>query len=282
MQDEEKRKLFLQKKALEINLYVVGAGAFAVFLRWLQDQLAFNELGLADRSVFHVLVLLFLAAAAYVFGRFLNQLQARNLRLPETFCEALRNEGSLFRLARILLGALMCLGALWLFGASGEDKYAGMLRALAVLGLLTGLSYPYVLSAANRNRKPDALLCLAATLPVLLFAMWLLVSYRVNSINSVAWAYALDIFTPIMAMLSFFRLAGFAFGVPEARKSMAGAMFGAVMCMMALADERYMGMHLMLAAAAGMQVLYNWIMIVNLKEGKVREKQGLTGGFERL
>ena len=34
----------MQKKSLEITCYVAGAGAFGVFLRWLQDQLAFDEI----------------------------------------------------------------------------------------------------------------------------------------------------------------------------------------------------------------------------------------------
>ena len=272
----------MQKKALEISLYVVGGGAFAVFLRWLQDQLAFNELGLADKSVFHVLVLAFLAAAAYVFLRFLNRFQEQSLYLPEDFGAALHNEGRLFQLARVGLGVLMCLGALLLFAASEVDKYVGMQRALAALGLLTGVSYPILLGQANQERQDVRLLCLLAMVPVLMFAMWLLVSYRENSINSVAWAYALDIFTPIAAMIAFFRMAGFAFGTPDVRRSMFCAMFGAVMCMMALADERYMGMQLMLAAAAGMLVLYNWIMVSNMRQGKVREKRKAQDGFERL
>ena len=42
------------KKSLELACYIGGAGAFGVFLRWLQLQLAFNELGLPDPSAFHV------------------------------------------------------------------------------------------------------------------------------------------------------------------------------------------------------------------------------------
>ena len=274
--------LVMQKKALEISLYVVGAGAFAVFLRWLQDQLAFNELGLADRSVFHALLLVFLTAAAYVFLRFLNKFRESSQYLPPDFASALRNEGLLFQIARVALGVLMCLGAILLFSASEIDKYVGMQRVLAGLGLLSGISYPLLLGEANKERQNPRVLCLLAMMPVLMFAMWLLVSYRENSINSVAWAYAVDIFTPIAAMIAFFRMAGFAFGTPDARRSMFGAMFGAVMCMMALADERYMGMQLMLAAAAGMLVLYNWIMISNLRQGKVREKRRTHDGFERL
>ena len=43
----------MQKKSLEITCYVAGAGAFGVFLRWLQDQLAFDENGLEILSQDH-------------------------------------------------------------------------------------------------------------------------------------------------------------------------------------------------------------------------------------
>lgn len=36
------------RKSLELGCYVAGGGAFGMFLRWLQLQLGFNELGLAD------------------------------------------------------------------------------------------------------------------------------------------------------------------------------------------------------------------------------------------
>ena len=54
----------MQKKSLETSCYVCEAGAFGVFFRWLQDQMAFDEAGLADRSVVNYLVPLLVLAAA--------------------------------------------------------------------------------------------------------------------------------------------------------------------------------------------------------------------------
>ena len=59
-----RQRIALQKKALEITCYVVGAGAFSVFIRWLQTMLAFNEDGLVDRSIFNFLVPLMVIIAA--------------------------------------------------------------------------------------------------------------------------------------------------------------------------------------------------------------------------
>ena len=273
----------MHRKALEINLYVAGAGAFGVFLRWLQDQLAFNELGLADPSVFHVLLPLFLLAAAAVFLHFIDQMDRERQELPEDFCQALRNEGKFFTLCRRALGAMMVLGAALLLSESEVDKYPGMIRAVAIMGLLTGVAYPLMLAQANKEKVNPWFLSLLAFQPVLLFAVWLVTSYREHSINPVLWACVMDIFAPITAMASFFRLAGFAFGAPRGRRSLFAAMFGAVMCLTALADPRYMGMQVMLAASAGLLILTNWIMIVNLRTGKPRETLApREDGFERL
>ena len=56
------------KKSLEIACYVGGAGAFGVFLRWMQHQMAFNELGLPEKSLFHPVLILFALAAAGVIA----------------------------------------------------------------------------------------------------------------------------------------------------------------------------------------------------------------------
>ena len=273
----------MQKRALKISLYVACAGAFSVFLRWLQDQLAFNELGLADKSVFHAMVLVFLLAVALVFRHFLDQMKQEQLYLPEDFHEALHNEGRIYQLCRWGAGGVMAVGALLLFASCETDRHPGMLRALAAVGFFSGLAYPLLLGEANKKHSDPWKISGLAVLPVLLYAVWLVVSYRENTVNSVIWAYALDIFTPIAAMAAFYRLAGFAFGSPDGRRSLFTAMFGAVMCMMALADERYMGMQLMLVASAGMLVLCVWIMVANLQKGKPREKKTVPDdGFERL
>ena len=56
----------MKKEALEKTCYVGGAGAFGVFLRWLQTQVAFNDEGLPDASVFNVLVPLSILAGCAV------------------------------------------------------------------------------------------------------------------------------------------------------------------------------------------------------------------------
>jgi len=122
-------------------------------------------------------------------------------------------------------------------------------------------------------------------LPVLMYALWLVLSYIQNAYNSVPWSFAVEIAAIIAAMMGFFRVAGFAFRVPDGHKALFAVMMGAVMCILTLADERYMGMQLILLASAGMLILYEWILVRNLKKKRAETRKNGDaetddGGFE--
>ena len=274
----------LQKKALEISCYVAGAGAFGVFARWLQVMLAFDDAGLSEKSVFNLLVPALIIAAAIVFKKLSDRLSEDRLYVPKEFCEALFNPGTLFTVLRWVCGGLMFIGAVLLMIQSETDKNVTFLRVLAAVGIFAGLSIPLFLDEANyEDIEHPALLRLYSIVPVLLFAVWLVVSYKQNSLNSVAWRYALEIVALIASLLAFFRIAGFAFLVVNGRRCMFAVRLAAMLCIMSLADERYMGMQLMLLASAGTFLLVNWLLVVNLKKKKPRpDNSDDEGGFEKL
>ncbi len=277
----------MQKKSLEITCYVAGAGAFGVFLRWLQDQLAFDENGLSEPSVFNFLVPLMLLAAAWMFTRFINKIQDDKLYVPRDFCDALFNPGKLFAVARWAIGLLMCLGSVVLLMTSETDVDADFIRIICLLGFLSGLAFPFVLGSANYDEFANVrFVRLCMMMPILLFSAWLILCYKQNSYNSVVWSYVIEMATIIVALLAFFCIAGYAFFAPNWRKCMLAIMMGAAMCIMSLADERYMGMHIIMLSAALMLILYNWILFKNLrkkvKRSEIQEPQSDEGGFEQI
>lgn len=277
----------MQKKSLEICCYVCGAGAFGVFFRWLQDQMAFDDAGLAEKSVFNYLVPLLIVASALLFHRFIEQAQNEKLYIPTDFCQALKNEGRLFTFFRWVSGGLMIIGGLLLISSCETDKDAELLFILAFIAIASGLAYPLLLGSANdkygKLRHPT-LACFGAFLPILLFAFWLVISYKKNALNSVIWSYLIEMATMTVAMLAFFRAAGFAFGAAKTWRSFFTIMLGAVMCIMSLADERNMGMQIILLSAAVQLVLYVWILIMNMQKKipKPKEEKPPEDGFERL
>ena len=94
----------------------------------------------------------------------------------------------------------------------------------------------------------------------------------------------IELITVSVGMIAFFRVGGFVFDTPQPFKAMTWAMFGAFMFIMALADERYMGMQLMLLSAALMLIYYNWVMIANMeqKPAPVNNFVFDDDGFEHL
>ena len=278
----------MHKRSLEITCYVCGAGAFGVFFRWLQVMMAFDEAGLNEKSVFNVLVPLVIAASAWLFLRFLNQIRAERRYVPKEYCEALYNPGRLFTAARWVAGGVMALGALVLFVAAETDVDSELLRILAILAFCSGITYPLVLGEANYEELGRVgLLRFFMLLPVLTYSLWLIISYKQNSYNSVPWDYAIEMLSIIAAMLAYFRVMGFAYFVPDGRKCMFAVMMCAMLSIMNLADSRYMGMQMVIMGTAIQMALYNWVLIMNLKKREKKktaeEEQPVDdGGFKHL
>ena len=102
---EEKNKIN-HKRALEINAYAAGAGAFGVFFRWMQRQLAFED-GLSKGSFWNFMVPLSILIVGYVFLRFVDRFKNQRCYLPDELEEALVNTGKLYTVARWAAGVLM-------------------------------------------------------------------------------------------------------------------------------------------------------------------------------
>ena len=276
------QKYPMRNKTLELCCYICGAGAFGVFFRWLQDQMAFNEQGLADRSALHVLVPMYLIIVAIVFIRMVDKMRNQRFFLPTEINEALHHEGKLFSIVRWAAGVIMILGGLLVFATCEVETEASMLRILSLLAVLSGISYPLLLAEATSEAPRPRRLCWFAVMPVLLFAFWLVTSYKINSINSIVWAYAIEIIALVIAMLAFFRMAGFAFGAPNTWRCLFLSMYGGSICIMAIADSRNIGLQLILLGAAVMLVLYNWIMLQNVQRKDAPIRYQPSDGFERL
>ena len=133
-----------------------------------------------------------------------------------------------------------------------------------------------------KMKKLAALLCALMTLPMLLYALWLILSYRNNAINSVPLSYGLDMLTAILCMVAYFYMAGFAFEAPGTWLRLLFPMLSATACIMSLADERYLGMEMILLATAGQMLLYTWLLVQNLQEKKKEPVVKKDDGFEHL
>ena len=272
------------KKSLELLCYVAGAGAFGVLIRWLQLQLAFNETGLADRSLLHVLVVLFVLGAAGLFLWFIRRYEKDRLYVSDAFPEAFAARERIYQIARIALGLVMCAGAALLYTQTQTDRNSRDYMILSILALLSGLSFPVWLGFANREEQPNpGVLCLLAFFPMLFLSAWLVICYKLNTINSVIWSYFPELVTVAVSMFAFFRLGGYSFGRPKWQRTLFCCMLAAMLCFLSLADERYLGLQVLFIAMAGEFLLCSWIMVRNFRQGAaLPKKKENTGGFESL
>ena len=272
------------KKSLELACYIGGAGAFGVFLRWLQLQLAFNELGLPDPSVFHIGLILYAVAAAFVFLYFVNRYEKQRLYLPDEFPTAFSNTGKLYLAARIVAGLLICAGGALLYMQVEADRNSTDYHFIAILAVLSGVCYVLWMTFANRDPQAGTwLLCVLSFVPMLFLAAWMVICYKVNTINSVIWSYATELVAVAAAMFAFFRLGGYLFGRPKWTHTLFTCMFASALCFVCLADERYLGMQIIFLGLAAELLLVSWIMIKNLNKGEApQKKKKSTGGFESL
>ena len=241
--------------------------AFGGFLRWMQNQISFEkETGLAVRgSMWPYMVALWLIVGAVYYIVVLSRMQGKGrVRLPMKFAEAFRPDNVLIPALSLLFGLIMMVGgALLMLRTPLAEPQRGLLVILGGFAVLTGLSYPIYLLRAGEEDPPSALRPTLAAFPIVLFAFWLIVSYKMHIVDSTISAYALEILTISAALIGFFRLAGFAFENPKPARAAFWGAYGAFLCLMSLSDSRYLGAQLLFAAAAGMLLLQVWLICMH-------------------
>ena len=272
----------LQMRALETCCYIVGAGAFGVFIRWLQNVAGTNDDQLYNASLWSFLVPLVMIIAALVFVGMVRKLGKDRLYVDEDVCEALKNSGRIYQAIRIAIGIIMAAGSALLMAQCELDNAADLLRVLGILGVFTGVSFPFMMKWYNQTERRTSLMYIFSMLPVIMFCVWLIATYKQNDINGVVWQYGVEIVAVCAAICAFFRAAGFSFYSVKSQRILFSSFFGAFMLIVTLADERYLGQQIMILASVGMLLYYDWVLIVNMKQKEAPLSYQPRDGFEHL
>ena len=257
----------MQKYALRMCVGSAVLAAFGGFLRWLQNQVSFEkDTGLAVRgSIWPYMLALWLVIGAVYLAVVVVRMQGKGrVRLPLTFAAAYRPETVLTPALSLLCGLVMLVGGLLLILRTPlAEPQRKLLMILGAIAVLTGLSFPIYLLRAGEEDPPSALRPALGTFPIALFAFWLVVSYKMHIVNPTITAYAPEILTIAAATVAFFRLAGFAYESPKPGRALFWGSFAAFLCLMGMADSRYLGAQLLLIAAAGMLLLQVWLICIH-------------------
>lgn len=252
--------------------------AFGIFSRWLQNMTAFEENGLyISGSLWGiVLTILCIAAAGTMFG--FARYYKKNLGLtcaPDPGV-AFAGSGLLHKIIYLVIALIMAAGSVMLLITAGDTEaplgmdFSGLLRILALLGLLTAGGFLGIAGGASGKETPDgsprqAGFCLAATLPIAFCCFWLIVSYRQDAVTSVVWSYAPEILAIACSLLSFYYVAGHAYGRGKPFATIFFCNFGAFLCFVTLPDERLIAQQIMFFGIAGMQLFLSWMLVSGLR-----------------
>ncbi len=250
----------MRKNALTICCFTCAFGAIGAFCRWLQNQLAFDEAGLSAASAWNYIVPLVIIAAAVCFYTFIPKYKRSGLAMTSDFYDTFAGGTMLLVPGAWVIGGVMILGSLILIATADENVNLVLFRILAVLGVLSGVSFGLTAVCARRRFHPG-LACLFSTVPIIQFCMWLIISYKQNSTNPTVWAYAVEILAVAAALVALYFFAGYPYGRVKPYSTLYSAMLGAFLCIVALADDRNFGLQLMLVSAAAMQLFWAWLIV---------------------
>lgn len=268
----------MRKLALTLTCTTCVYSAFGIFSRWLQNMTAFEENGLYIPGSFWgiVLTLLCTAAACTFFG--FTRYYKKNLGLtcaPDPGV-AFAGDGLLHKIIYLVITLIMAAGGVMLLITAGDAEaplgmdFSGLLRILALLGLLTAGGFIGLAGGANGKETPDgsprqAGFCLATTLPIAFCCFWLIVSYRQDAVTSVVWSYAPEILAIACSLLSFYYIAGHAYGRSKPFATIFFCNLGAFLCFVTLPDERLIAQQIMFLGIAGMQLFLSWMLVSGLR-----------------
>ena len=259
------------KNTTKLALYVFILSAFGGFLRWLQNQSAFEaETGLMVPGAIKIHIPAMMLIAAAVMYAFVRRLKNELPAGPKDAYGVFNATSMFYPLTFYIIALLYLLGGFVTFSGAGRTAAPVLYMLLGIVGFVCGITVPMLCKCARKHYAPRFVAFIMVQ-PILLFALWLVTSYKVNASRPALWSYAVEIIAAAVVLVSFYYNAGFAYGVPNAHRSVFFSMLGAFMCCMTLSDAREPGMYLMLAATAILLVLEAWLVVKNLGEAVSEE-----------
>ena len=250
----------MRNSAYPLCITTLVLAAFGGFFRWLQNQVGFDpDTGLAIVGSMwpYVTAVILLVQSRRAINR-------DRVRRPETFEQAFHPVGGYTGVLVLICGLLMAAGgAILFFTVPFSDKQRSLMQIIAVLAVVYGFVFPFQLS--DKGERPRTSTVVFSAIPIVLFAFWIVVSYKSNIVNPTITAYAVEIITLCALTVAFYQVAGFAFDRPRPIRATFWALFAATMCFASIADKHYFAVHLIFIAAALMLMLQAWLIASNVK-----------------
>lgn len=259
----------MRRNAIIMCCYVCVAAAFGGFFRWIQTLAAFEaDTGLLiPGSIWTKLTALLCVAVTLGLLALVYGLRKREY-YPARTCESVfRGSTPIPPYVYTLFAVIMAAGGVILFITSKFRAYQTLLRLLAFFSILSGAGFYYLMSSPYRQRE-RGMQCLCAAVLTLTLCFWLVLDYKLKSTIPSVWSYGIEILALAVDAIAFYYAAGYSFGRPKPYRTMFSVFLGAFLSLVTLADERMLGMQLIMGATAGMLMYMGWMTVATMREKK--------------
>ena len=262
----------MQSEAYKLTGFTAVAGALGFLLRWLQDmQILDPETGLAAPGkpisfiVAAMIVLMAAALGAAVFS-------FRRCVTPTEPEKALAGKSFLFTAISVVPALFLAVaGFLILFTAWPQSE--ALIRRLSGVGAFAAALGTLLLTVDRDRPEKAGVRRIGMVLLILFGGLWLIAEYKTAATDPVLWRYAVEILAVCAALLAYYYIAGYHFGVPSPLLSVFCCFLGAFLCIMSAVDEHTLGESVCYGAAAVQLLAWGYALVSNLR----REPDELPG-----
>lgn len=257
----------MRRNALTICCFVCAFGAFGAFFRWLQTQIAVDAVtGVQKPGMLNAMVPLVTIAAAVVFW-FIIRGKMETCVFGSNMYDTFRGTTSVYEVMYWVIGCIMMLGGLISLVSIRQDPQNFSYKLIALLAIATGATFPAICNTRKKHFSPG-LISTFATLPMLLYVIWLIGCYKRNASIPNVWSYCIEIIAVCAAIIAFYYMAGYPFGSPRPFAGLYSSMIAAFLCLTTLADNRYFGMQVILLGTVAMLLMYCWMIVSNMRSAE--------------
>ena len=256
----------MQKHAVNIGSFVLIAAAFSGFVRWIQNQAAFElETGLAiPGTVWGKATFLFCLISIAGIAFLVRRLWYQGLYPAQTYRTLIRGEQVWLRRITRGIAGLMVIGAVIAFLIAGYELYSSIVRTMCVLAIAAAWAFVKLSELPFEEETSPHKQTLLAAIPVVMYVYWLVVSYRTHAAIPSVWSYAPEIFAICASILGMFYFAGYGFDFPRPYAALACLLAGAFLSLVTLLDDRNIGQSMMFVAGAAMQLYDAWMIVTSM------------------
>lgn len=255
----------MRKNAFVICLSTLVAGVFGFFLHWLHILNGFEESGLAIPGALTATVYIVYSFVALALFIVIARVLCRRWELSREGCEAIRGDKFIPRAALWAVAAIMALACLILMFSSDYAPFPTMQRLTAALGIFSAVCLPLI-----PNRKAEGeentVAPIAAVIPVVFGALWLVTAYRIASSDPVLWSYVIGVLAIMASTLAFYYIAAFFYGRAKPATALVMLPTAAYLCLCTLMDSHSFPEKLLFACLTAAFILFEYLLIDGMKE----------------